>query len=106
MLKVAHAVMPMERTADWAKGRGPRRPIFPTFWKHVFMLVTQAVEYFLVNNTPQIEALIFYFLTNKLNFVLGMILLSNLAQMWREFWLKMINDALVEDQNWKKSLFF
>ena len=29
MLEVALAVMPMERAADWAKGRGPRGPIFP-----------------------------------------------------------------------------
>ena len=30
MIQVALAVMPMVRTADWAKGRGPKRPIVPT----------------------------------------------------------------------------
>ena len=37
------------------------------------MLVTLAVEYFIVNNAPQIEALIFPFLINKLNFVVDII---------------------------------
>ena len=30
MIQVALAVMSMERTADWAKGKGPWRPIFLT----------------------------------------------------------------------------
>ena len=30
MIQVALAVMPMERTANWAKGRGPKGPVFPT----------------------------------------------------------------------------
>ena len=30
MIQVALAVMSMEWTANWAKGRGPIRPIFPT----------------------------------------------------------------------------
>ena len=30
VLKVALAVVSMERTADWVKGRGPQRAMFPT----------------------------------------------------------------------------
>ena len=54
------------------------------------MLVTQAVDIFFVNNAPQIEALIFLF------FCIGHYFLSNLAQMWRQLWLKMVKKG----QSW------
>ena len=57
----------------------------------------------------QIEALIFFFLMNILHFELDMILLSNLVQILKQLWLKMVKKikvgykyALIEDQTKKK----
>ena len=61
----------------------------------------------------QIEALIFFFLMNILHFELDMILLSNLVQILKQLWLKMVKkikvryeNALIEGKNGKKCNFF
>ena len=72
------------------------------------MLVTQAVEYFKINNASQIKSLIFPFLMNQLNFALNMIFFVKFSSNVKTTLVKNgkkvkvgYEYALLEDQKWK-----